>query len=1441
MAESCALIPKVKRANGELVESKLFNNLLSYTNNRTQAKEYYAVGKNQDFLDEVEDKAKFDENGEITLNSLRTLANLDIEEDKIIKDLNTEIGAGNYSYDEAISRMQLFNGNHRMKDDYMATISNINGGKVKLEVVPNNDANVDKLIETISNRTLQDRLKYKLSQLGVEVGFLDEPNIHGRYSTENAEKTASGMYNLINIAHGEEGNEVLAEETGHFIVGALGNNPLVTRLLGLLTPQMQESILGEYKYREIYGRQNPDREVAGYLIGEVLKGEPDKSPIISKLINRIIGVAKRIFYKIKGDEISYIKSQAREIAEKIAENFMSNNFQGSLENALNKKETLYNADDSVPVENLKRMVKILHAQALRIKNIDTKLSERYFRLLDYIEKGKIFDSPNNLHADNLAIDGIVALANILPHELESIVNKLASINIGFDDINSENAKKLMEADTFISNTIELKKIIDNITVAHVESKSLLTTEPATLDELRILSGKIGEILNGSSRGSQGLIALRDLKMKEFYTKFLEHGLGRDYIEVAARIVFGREKKPGEPGKGKLSILAKEAEKIRLDKIVEYQERDEGAFHMWLTSMSNATSLTNQLVNKMFRRMKKAANDRVIEVQNQLDALRNELKELGGNTREFFEIDPNINKLTGNIINKYLWGVIEKEYEELYASERKKFNETVDKSNKSRNEIATLWLAYWNPIYKQWQQSHFTLAADGKTLVPVDAYINDVYVNTIEGTEKEKWLEKFKALKQGIDEECLGKNNLTLRAPQFKGLSMHKLRNRMSNSSFGKALGGTIWSNVTETFLEDAEDRDFGSQLTYNPQEMLSTDAEIIEEDKIKRIPLFGINKLDNMDDLSTDLFHSTLAYASMAYRYNISRQFGSILEVGKEVMKRTRYGKKIGSTGDKEEANSYKRLQRFLDKELYGFKTYKVTLGNVVINKIISFFSRLASRVYLGGNVAGGIVNVGTGSIEIFKEAVSGEHFNVQQWKRANKEYWKHFPSNILHMGELRKFDKISLLIDRFDSQNDSDERQFSYHTDRAKFLRLNPIGDNLFLPYKCGEHYMQNIAFIASAMGTVLVDPKTGETTNLYDALITEDVKDSNGNIIGKRLILDKEYVTDSSHVDTYNMISKISASLNNAGTFGVMWTPEEINFLNNNDIEPNAPKEVIFSKLREIRSKILWDTFKESDFMDKCREVNNRLHGIYNSQDKTLMHQKYYLNAFVSMRNYAFGMINRRFGSSVYSLALGHDTEGSVNTVAKVFASMFTDKGGWDLTMRAMFLPFSDKTKTKMLAAGFSANQYANIRRSGMDSLFVAALVILKLAMYAGKGDDDEEDNIPMGIAYYFASRLLREQSAFNSPWGFIAELPSLTNTEFAGMSILLDMFYITELAAKQAVGDESAYYQKNGATYDEHDSKLFVKLEKLCPYWRSILTLKNPYESAKSYEYGRRNISR
>lgn len=1440
---SCSLIPKVRKSDGTIVESKLFNSLLSYTNSRRQAKEYYAIGKNQEFLELVADKARFDENGEIKFNSLRTLAKLDIEENRIIDSLNKEIKAGIYNYEEALSILQMFNRSHSMNDGYLATISNVEEGKVKLEVVPNNESNKNKLIENIQNRALHERIKYYLASNGVNVAFLDDPNVEGRYSTTNAERTSDGLYTLIKIARGEKGNDALMEEAGHFVVGALGNDPLVQRLLEILTPQMQEQILGEDKYNELYGRQNPDREVAGYLVGQALRSELDKQSYISKIISRIINKAKRVFYRLRGDEVGYLKTEAKEIAEKLADGFMSDNFKGSVENALNTEETLYSASDSVAVSTLKQVIRKFHAIALRMRNIDNKLSKQYFMMLDQVDKGKYL-KPGNAMSDIIAIQGLLETLSMIPSQLVSIQQKVANIDFNYDSINNETAAVLMEAQTFIKNIEEIKKTIEDTLIPDVDSSNKMNADDLTIDTMRMLVGEINNILVTNNRGSQGLTALVLLKSREFYAKFLELGLGKRYVTKAARKIFKRveetDKKTGKKVK-RLRLINEDAKDLDLYQMLREQEEDEGYFHSVLTSMSNATALTNQAIDKIFRRYKKVANDRVLAIRNELIVLEKKLKDINGNTDEFFERDPNTNELTGSIIDKYLWGVIDAEYQELYESERQKFNESVDKSNKTRNELSLLWAKYWNPIDKAFKDSHFQLAADGKTLVPVDAYINEYYKQNIEGTAKEIWLNEYKAIKTMIDEECLGRNAVPHRAPQFKGLNMNRLRNRMANASFSSALGNTIWENVTETFLEDSEDRDFGSAVTYNPDEQTFNDQEIIESEKIRRIPLFGINKLKDMNALSTDLFQSTLAYASMAYRYNISKQFANMLELGKEVMSETSYGKKKLVTGDKKTPNSFNRLQKFLDKELYGIKTEKVTLGKLVLNKLFSFFSNLASKAYLGGNVAGGAVNVLTGSIEIFKEAASGEHFNLKEWKRANKEYFNNLPDNMLHMGDLVKFDKISLLIDRFDTKNDSETKAFEHHTKKSNLWRLNPLGHNLFLPYTVGEHYMQTIAFIATAIGTKLYDAETGEETNLYDALVTEDII-ANGKKVGQKLVLSKEYVTDRAFVTDYKIMNEIS-NIANSNSFVMMFTPEQLDFMQRNNIDSTAGKEVILAGLREVRSKILWDSMKESDYMDKCREVNNRLHGIYNSQDKTLMHQKFYLNALTSMRNYAFGMINRRFGTSIYSVSLGHDTEGSLNTVAKVFASTFTDEKGWLLTARALnpFLAFSDKTKTMMLSAGFSANQYANIRRNAMDTLFIIGLALLKLALSLGEGEDDEEDNIGMGICYYFTSRLLREQQAFNNPLGWAMEMPSLTSTETTGLSILYDMLEIVELAGLEAIGSPDANYQRGGALYEKDDSKLFYKLKRLCPYYKSIMTLENPYYSAQSYNYGRRNVSK
>jgi hypothetical protein len=111
----------------------LFDDLRKLTNNdRGLSKKYYFLGKNKEFLDKYGKDAKFDENGEITVNSLIKLAGIDIHEDKILNMLNKDIGAGVMQYDDAIHRLQKFNRTSTFNDDYMATLIPTEEGKYDL-------------------------------------------------------------------------------------------------------------------------------------------------------------------------------------------------------------------------------------------------------------------------------------------------------------------------------------------------------------------------------------------------------------------------------------------------------------------------------------------------------------------------------------------------------------------------------------------------------------------------------------------------------------------------------------------------------------------------------------------------------------------------------------------------------------------------------------------------------------------------------------------------------------------------------------------------------------------------------------------------------------------------------------------------------------------------------------------------------------------------------------------------------------------------------------------------------------------------------------------------------------------------------------------------------------------------------------------------------------
>lgn len=1521
---SCTVDFYVTNSRGETVKSRLFEDLKAHLGDRELAKEWYAVGTDPTFLSRVGATypIDYDENGQISFKSLRKVTGgLKLTEEKELQMLNKNIGNGTYSYEDAMSKLQPFNRTSPYNDKYMATIKSDGTGKYYLSVVRKNIKNQTDLNDLISNRWLTDRIAYYLGRAGVSYGFLSPGETGGRFSVENATQTADGLYQLIRVANDEHLEANLAEQAGHFAVNALQESPLVTRLLALITPEVQQEILNDTT-----GGVFNDRtalEAAGILVGRAIAGEVDRRSGIASLVQRIIDLIKRVFAKISGNKVKVDTVAANRIAEQIALGFMSPSFSGDVSNLINEQGLPKGPSLNVKVfrETLNRM----KLQATEMKSYAGELVDTFYGMAEQVES-KLTDYNAGVNTDLMALEGIaesVALmVDLMQEEIPRLLESVDFNNVADFSMNMvRNAKALRTVRTFLVNALDLSNAISLVTAdKNNTAKAILSGNTHAIESTDVNGQRIVydlDAMNADLLSSATQIkAVLDSKERDFFLEFCKDTLGSDYVNRAARVIW---RKKGERG----NLVRKEAaSKYFIEDAIQSLEGDITLFERFLSSTSNSSDLIAQIADKATKLGNKWADDLATKDQQELRRLQAELKTLGvKDPRIFCEIGRDGN-LTGNFVSKYVWGDYEEDLAEFKRQCVAEFRETYpDLDNLTDFQRSVKWDEFYRPKLKAWHRGDGTTPAhsvfdksEGR-YVPSDLYLSSQYRETIEGTPLEGWLNQMMALKSGLDERLPEGSTLLYRMPQFKGTFLNKVKNKRMTSSASRAMGSTLCQDIRATFCEDSEDRDFGSNLTYNePDEDIFGNELAFEREKVNRLPIFGINKLKDPSDISTDIFYSMFAYSGMVNSYAAMAQVVDTLEVGKEVLSRRKVGGIKTEKERSEPSRAFTRYQKFLDKQVYGISTKKLMVGPVVINKVAGFFTGLASKIFLGGNVPGGLVNLGTGAIEVFKEAFAGEHFTMHDWHVAHREYFKSLPDNIWTevSGDAVPDNKIALMIQHFNILGNEKERQHNWHTDAVSRLRRawpGMTGDNVFLPYKAGEHYMQSIAYLGLASSIKVYD-KNGNAISLLNAYKRADLGDGvfalklasneeryNTLMSAQRLInkaiaskdpnylhshtgpkedrvlseispdyesmdilslssaLDKLIAAESRFYkhrgdkERYEMIKgifdKVATNASSSSPFGpaIVLTSEEQDYINQHGYNL-ADTDTTLAQLQADMNSLVWTIDDESSFMDKAREINNRMHGIYNNQDKVALQQSIFGNMLLAMRGYALGLMERRYSQSKYSVALGGESEGSMNTLAKVLASTFTDKEGFKTTFMALAMPVfaGEKTKQAMLKAGFSVNQYYNMRRNFGDFAFIAMLAVLKMLTTKSKDDDDDNDDIIAGLTYYFSNRLFREQAAYNLPSMGIDEVQSVTSLVPTGVSVLVDIWDLFYLAAGAAtvsdVEDSRFYYQQNKpGVYEKFEPKWERKFKKMIPWYRSTFVFEHPYEAASSFEYGRR----
>lgn len=1609
------------------MESRLFKDLLHYTSgNRELSKEYYAVGTNDKFLSQVRDAEEFqtDENGEITFKALRSLAKMDLETDKVLQVLNKDFGQGEYAYEKAVRKVQEFNQNNSWNDRMMATMAPSGNGRYFVSIVPqtktvlntegkkvvegNTVTEQKKLHDVVRNEELERKIKGLLKHHGVSVKFLEGDRQGGRYSTENVTAMENGLYGLIEINEAGHTSQVLAEEAGHFVVAALGDNPLVQRLEKLLgDPAMQKEALGAEEYDAANLGKNPAREVAGTLVGYALQRKLDSGNSFNVLANRIANIAKRVFYRLTGNEVRWAAAKAEQIANRMAYQFAEGDNKFSVQNAINIKETMHDVALTAnqktyrdTVDELGRMVKRLEviAQDSFTGQMQASLGMVVLAGTDQTS-GESALQMVDAQADVFAFDGVVqALVQITDYlgpdkEIDRLLKAVNMDNPSKFYANmARNGRYLRQARAFLRSAENILGIVGNALDKNHLGGSLVVANGTSIHDVKYQdeSGNWQSIdVQNALVAYRNIIAITKSELTNlesaYFARFCEDIYGSKYVTSTVGLLW-KDIWHGP------QALGEQSQSIA-DMVAGEGIEDIDVFHRYLGSMSNNPDVIGQIVDKLLKTANKAADDQTIGYQERLIVLKERAQALGLNVADLVERDEQ-GIPTGNMIippaaptqkgdreeddiyeaymanNDHVpavhYGSWEKAREEFKTQAWEEFKaQEPGWQSMTGFTRGYKWDAFLRPKMKEWN-AHNSIkvqvkdAATGEirytkwvpNFIYESAQWNDLRAKypPKNGDSLEQWVADYRKIKEELDSMLPVGSTTSHRLPQFKGTFMNSVRNSRALEkgafktahAWRKTFGRRV---ILENFVETAEDEEYGSLQTMNhPDEELLGNKLNYEEERAARLPVFGVNKLRNMNDLSTDLFYTMLSYASMATSYQCLDNVVDALEVGREALfNRTIKGKdtsrekgvrKLGNTfrspsgahetlvtGSKNRA--YGRYIKFLDKQVYGITAthwgIPIWKGKrFLLNKVIQNVSSLGGIMFLGGNVLGGAVNTLTGFNNVFKEAVTGDYFNAKDWGYAHKYYFSHFPQMwFMDLGKLRKDNKLSLFLEQMNAQSDTRTKFRNWYTTRN---RMNNIYRMLwYLPYSSGDHYMQAMSYLSVAHGTKLYDTKGVLNSNLWEAYKRVDNRDGKGRgskghtlEFAKSCPLDASWITTKTldsegvflkdvvktlanfeewlvwqhadyadetykrnHAREYNGFRSQFNSLTakelmqyRAGKYAVLAsilqkTEEYLNAASPLTAVPSytakeqeymATKKVgtgnyadILQVVRDDMYNMIWTKADESAYMDKCREINNRLHGIYNVQDKTAWHQQWYTNAFLAMKGWALGYLEMMYSPNHYSVALDRHVEGFVNTAVKIpmmtllgAAKGYNHMSAMDMAI-TMVAPWSKRSRKAMQMAGFSEAQSYNARRMVAAVLLIGMLYALRLAT-AGGDDDDDELGPTTGLVYYMAMRTLIEQEALLYIPETFTQSGALLDFMPVGGAALYDLVKLgyEGVGALVSGEDDSAFYNQRDAKdgrHEKYDTKFGHHFERLVPYWKSWWAIQHPYEAAANYEFGRK----
>ena len=1111
MAKACAIIPQVRNKRGETVGSKLFKDLLSYfDNNRQEATRIYLITKSANFIQNWNPRLVMDDNNEPTISSLLKKTNLKdvINTQKVLKKLNNDIGHyhktgrvklylnNDKNYRELVQRAIQFNTSSEFREDYVASVEKVldsESNRVYISPIIRvrdkmNSINADNMVY---NFNLNNRLRDILAAHGISIGALTDlerrRGVSGVTDFSQAKDVATGLIEMIRLAEGIKGERALPEEFAHFAIEAMGDTPLINRLINNLSSNgLVGDILGE-DYDTYYTLYKGDeaklaKEAAGKLLAKhLLQQEAIPSAPYKNLLERVINTIKNFFRSLDASSIQKAMIEADRDFGKMAKDILT----GQLDDVIDVRniastEMYYNTQERVGRD--KRLLQdIINNELKRLKiyekrNPNSQFSANQRLLIDKLEIEL---------ADNNEIEGIYAFLDNALEELQKVSNRLEVLrNTPASNLN-ERAKVLRDVRNYMYS---YQRIADSVRQALREEEK--ETDNRYGQRVRVALDNVSRLLDDLS------VDYNTLTMPLF-VDFI-----KPFVGDSIMVPFGKYK-------GKT---------MTAESLVKIADEDISFFDRWLDSMADSSDYMLKVMDQAVKRSKENARLKTIDVQKQLQAATIKLEQAGIKTTDWmFERDSKGN-LSGNYISEINHALFRERMRIMFKSLNDKYG---------RNPVGQDAENY-NKERKAWFDANMEVV-DGKRQPKMSIYASMEY-RKLNKAQKE-YYNTIMDIKAKLDALLPDKYTKLTNAVAIR----KDLLERVKSSDGVKSGAKQIWESIKDEFIRRSDDTDFGDKAT----------VKDFEDREVQMLPIYytKLKEGESPNDLSTDIVSTLTAYAAMANDFDEMNKVIDVLEVGRDLLRerevtQTRAGKplvekfkavgrkvesKLTKTGDK--SRFMERLNDFFEMQVYGrYMADEGTFGktNIDKGKVANFVNRMTSMNNLALNILSGISNVATGKVMMRIESMAGEFFNEKNTLKADRVYGQELPKFLAELGNRVKTNKLALWDELFNVMQEYEKDVKEVNFDRKTWFSRMFGTSALFFMNNAGEHWMQNRTSLALADAYKMKAPN-GKITNLWDAMEVVYI-DPNNKKLGAKLQVKKGYTKADGSAFTNDDIRKFS-----------------------------------------------------------------------------------------------------------------------------------------------------------------------------------------------------------------------------------------------------------------------------------------------------------------------------